>query len=124
MVLSTLTYQHKHSSCAKKTKDILTENFLKVKKAEYVLDEPADSIETDNPIGKALNNDVNILPDETDDVLSKENEDTQTDAAVIEHGQYTPEEETQIEAESTKKEIEKKKKMRNYMEPRGHYDRL
>ena len=51
-----MTYQHKHESCAKKTKDILAENFLKVKKAEYDLAEPSDSIDADDSIGKVMKN--------------------------------------------------------------------
>jgi hypothetical protein len=120
-----MTYKHKHTSCAKKTKDILTENFLKVKEAEYDLAEPAGSITTDNPVGKALNTEVNTLPDETEEVLSEnEDVDAQSHTPDIEHGSYTPEEETQKEPESTKKEIEKKKGMRNYLEFRVDYERL
>ena len=120
-----MTYKHKHASCAKKTKDILEENFLKVKKAEYVLAEPASSIESDNPVGKALSNDLNTLPSESEEVLSEDNvEADPVHAPDIEHGQYAPEEEAQIEPESTKKVIEKKKGMRNYMESRVDYENL
>ena len=120
-----MTYQHKHTSCAKKTKDILQENFLKVKKAEYALEETTESIDTDTPMGKVLKNDVNTLPSDTEEVLSEDNvEDTQLHSPDIEHGEYAPEEETQIEPESTKKSIEKKKGMRNYMEFRVDYEEL
>lgn len=120
-----MTYQHKQKSCAKKTKDILEENFLKVKKAEYVLAEPTSSIESESAVGKILNDDVNTLPSESEDVLSEDNvEDATVRAPDIEHGQYAPEEEAHIEPESTKKCIEKKKGMRNYMESRVDYDHL
>ena len=116
-----MTYQHKRTSCAKKTKDILNENFLKVKKAEYALEETTESIDEDNPVGKVLKTDVNTLPNDTEEVLS---EDAQVHTPDIGQGEYAPEEETQIEPESTKKSIEKKKGMRNYMEFRVDYEHL
>jgi len=120
-----MAYQHKHAACAKKTKDILDENFLIVKKAEYDLAEPSESIDTDNPMGKVLNCEINTLPSETEEVLSEDNdEDTQVHTPDIERGQYAPEEEAHVEAESTKKNIEKKKGMRNYMESIVDYERF
>ena len=120
-----MTYKHKHASCAKKTKDILEENFIKVKKAEYVLAEPAESIDSENPMGEVLQRDVNVLPGETDEILSEDKvEESEVDTPDIEHGQYAPEEKTQVEPELTKKVIEKKKKMRNYIEFRDEYEQL
>lgn len=120
-----MTYQHKRASCAKKTKDILHENFLKVKKAEYVLAEPTSSIDTESEVGKILSNDVNTLPDESTEVLSEDDvEEVPVHTPDIEHGQYAPEEEAHVEPESTKKVIEKKKGMRNYMESRVDYEQL
>jgi hypothetical protein len=120
-----MTYQHKRIPCSKKTKDIITENFLIVKKTEYDLEEPVRSIDTESTVGKALNNEINTLPNETEEVLSESSgEETQERTPDIEHGQYAPEEETQVEPESTKKSIEKKKGMRNYLESRVDYEQL
>jgi hypothetical protein len=120
-----MTYQHKRTSCAKKTKDILEENFLKVKKTEYDLVEQTSSIDTESEMGKVLSNDVNTLPSESEDVLSEDSAEIDpVHAPDIEQGQYAPEEETNEEPESTKKRIEKKKGMRNYMETLVDYERF
>jgi hypothetical protein len=120
-----MTYQHKKTSCAKKTKDILNENFLKVKKAEYALEETTEPLDKENHVGKVMKNDINTLPSDTEEVLSEDNvEDAQEHIPDIGNGEYTPEEETRIEPETTKKSIEKKKGMRNYMDFRIDYEHL
>ncbi|MFW9963153.1 MAG: hypothetical protein ACFFCX_06305 [Candidatus Sifarchaeia archaeon] len=110
-----MTYQHKRDRCAKETKEILG-NILRMKKSEYELLEASVASTTLKSSDKKNHQKANILPGDTDVLLSREDKMEQME-------NYRPNQELDFKADDIKECLEKKKKRRNYIEFRSDYDK-
>ena len=99
----------------KETREIL-DNILRMKKSEYELLEPSGSSTTSKSLDKKERAKTNILPGETDGLLSRE-------GTLEDMENYRPNQELNFEVDEVKECLEKKKKRRNYIEFRPDYEK-
>nr|KXH73478.1 MAG: hypothetical protein AM325_07410 [Candidatus Thorarchaeota archaeon SMTZ1-45] len=99
----------------KETREIL-DNILRMKKSEYELLDMSVSSTTSKPSDRKDGKKVNILPGETEVILSRK-------GRLEEMENYKPTQELDFEVDEIKDCLEKKKKRRNYIEFRPDYEK-
>ena len=117
-----MTYRHKKTICAKKTREIL-EKYTRLSDEKYASVQFDDAVNTETT-EKLMDEDVeeaeNVLDEDVDCI-----EEIQLPPMPVNETEgledYTPIEEPTFEVEATKEEVEKKRKKRNYVEFREDY---
>ncbi len=102
-----VTYQHKKGTCAKDTRQILSENVLELKETEY------DLIKTPEAVQESKT-------EKRPNFLTREDPPEQ-DSIETDLEEYHPAQEVKMRVVDAKENIEKKKKKRNYIEFREDY---
>lgn len=123
-----MAYQHKKVPCSRTPKDIL-ENILGLRDSDYGLTGSSKTINASSAVREAPDAGMfsNGMQDEPEELLSTEEEQTESRQAqnheTKDLQEYRPSTEVECDAQEIKVKFEKKGKHRNYAEFRFDYDR-